>query len=122
MEKKTPIFAKILTYLVGGITALVAIPKFLSAPGNDFYANFELLGIEEIAVYLGIIDILLALVYLYPRTSTLGTIAMFGYWSGALATELSHGQFNPLGIVLIILTVVVAWFRSPELFDKFLER
>lgn len=122
METKTPLIIKILTYVVGGITALTAIPKFLAAPGNEFYANFEQLGIAEVALFLGIIDVLLAAVYLFPRTSTLGTIAMFGYWSGALATELSHGGPQPVSLVLIVLTIVVAWFRSPELFDKFLRR
>jgi hypothetical protein len=103
--------------------AASAIPKlFLAKPGTEFYTNFEKMGFHEILVPLGIIDLLLAVLVFMPRTALIGIIAAFAYWAAALATEITHGQFNPAPMVGMILLVVSAWIRTPEAFDRLLGR
>ncbi len=114
----------ILAGLAGGITLLTGIPKILAVadPGGELYANFAQIGIDKILIPLIIIDILLPLVYWYRRTSALGTIAMFGFWSGAIAVELANGALVPVGPTVLALTIAAAWFRNPEFFDRLLRR
>jgi hypothetical protein len=117
---------KIVGWATASVPAFIslssAIPKFLSAPGNDIYVEFQKLGIHEITPMLGVMGIISAVLYLLPRTSVLGTIALFGYWSGALATELSHNMAPTVSIVVLVFLVVSGWFRAPEFFDRVLQR
>jgi hypothetical protein len=100
-----------------------AIPKlFLAKPGTELYTNFEKLGFNEILIPLGIIGLILSTLVLIRRTALIGIIGTFGYWSGALATELTHGGFNPAPIIGMIMLVIAAWFRTPEVFDRILGR
>lgn len=119
---------KKITGLVTGALAVLplagsSIPKlFLAKPGTEFYQNFEHLGFHEFLVPLGLIDIAIAVLVLFPRTSLVGTIAAFAYWSGAMATELTHGVYNAVPAIAMTLLVISAWFRTPEAFDRLLGR
>lgn len=53
-----------------------------------------------------------------PRTSTIGVVLSGGYWGGAMATDLSHGQFPAPVLVAMLLLGLVALFRNPELFQR----
>jgi hypothetical protein len=100
-----------------------AIPKlFLANPGTELYTNFEKLGFNELLIPLGIIGLILSALVLIRRTALIGIIGTFGYWSGALATELTHGTFNPAPVMGMVMLVVAAWFRTPEVFDRILDR
>ncbi len=53
---------------------------------------------ESLALWLGIVELACAVVYVIPRTSVLGAILLTGYLGGATATHLRIGEpfFTPL--------------------------
>lgn len=83
-------------YVWGGriLTALPAIMLTFSAVmklmgGPELAAAFEHLGWPiSLAVPLGILELAVTALYLFPRTSVLGAILLTGYLGGALATHL----------------------------------
>jgi len=71
------------------------------------------------AVVLGIIELLCAVIYLYPRTSILGAILLTGYLGGAVLTQLrvGHSLFGEVlfPVYLGILVWAGLYLREPRL-------
>ncbi|HCR53742.1 MAG TPA: hypothetical protein DIW27_04945 [Cytophagales bacterium] len=74
------------------------------------------LGVGEYVPYLGIMEIMFTLLFVFPQTFRLGFILLTSYFSGALATELSHAGsvINPL--VPLILIWTTAFLKDKSLF------
>lgn len=63
-------------------------------------------GVLQYMKILGITEIVAAILFVLPATNPIGFLLLVGYFSGALATDLSHK--NPIIAPLIILLVIVA--------------
>ena len=112
----------VLTGLLSFVLVASAYMKFTldpnSSTGQEFANNVPLTLLKPLALSeIG----LLALVWA-PRTAALGYVLMFGYWSGAMATHLTHSSPVTVQPVLMVLTLVASFFRSPELFARLLGR
>jgi hypothetical protein len=79
------------------------------------------LGVGGLEHGLGVLEIIIIVLFLIPRTSTVGFILMVGYLAGALATNLTHGftfaEAAPLYVLLLLLTIS-GYFRNPELVSR----
>jgi hypothetical protein len=94
--------------------ALMSATMKLTA-NPETVSKFHLLGADQFLPLLAMFEIGIALLILYPRTVGLGVITAFGYFSGALATEITHGQ--PMNaLLMIILALVVGILRVPQVF------
>jgi hypothetical protein len=101
----------ILTAIVGGMLTFSAVTKFTGMADEEFtrlgYAN-------NAAMIIGTIEILCALIYLFPKTAVLGAVLLTGYLGGATATHVRiHDPFiGPvIGGVLVWLAV---YLRDPR--------
>jgi hypothetical protein len=105
--------------LVAAFNIFAGIMKFVPiVPGSEGAAFMEKLGTAGLEHTLGVLELTIVLLYLIPRTSTIGFILLIGYLSGALATNLTHGLTNMDALPIYILFVVMmigAWIRNPEL-------
>jgi hypothetical protein len=85
------------------------------SPAEEFGKRLGTVGLEH---PLGVLEFIIVILFLVPRTSTVGFVLMIGYMSGALATNLTHGFSNmealPIYITFVLL-MISAWFRNPEL-------
>ncbi len=105
----------VLTLLVGGLLLFSASGKFGS--GEEMAQGFQHLGLDlEVAKTLGIMEALIALIYLVPRTSFVGAILVTGYMGGAI---LAHFRVHDPVLVQAIVPIV-AWIglglrRYPEI-------
>lgn len=109
--------------LVAAFQTFGAVTKFIPvAPGSVTEAMRAGLGLTpEIAFWLGIVEIVTVIFFLWPRGSTVGFILMVGYFSGVYATMLTHGLGNigaPGMSIVFLLLIVSAWFRNPELLHR----
>lgn len=57
----------------------------------------------HLAVPLGILEIAVTLIYLYPRTAVLGAILVTGYLGGAVATHVRIGDAFWMPVLLGVL-------------------
>jgi hypothetical protein len=107
--------------LVAALTIFSAIMEFVPMTDPQMLAYAIKLGVIDIAYQLGVAKFILAALYLYPRTSTVGFVLMIGYYGGALATNITHGfafaEYAMLLIVFLLMTIG-AYFRNPELLTR----
>lgn len=111
----------ICTGLVSAFTLFSAAMEFVTFTDKTSLDMIAKLGVGDIAHELGIAKIILVLIYLVPRTSTVGFVLMIGYYGGALATNITHGftiaEYSPILIAFVLMTVD-AYCRKPELLDR----
>jgi hypothetical protein len=112
--------------LVGLFMILASgLPKFFITPGSELAAAVEPLGVMNILIPVGIMEILFSILFLIPRTSTIGFILLVSLLGGAMATGLTHdapGNWPFFPLVIIALATLSAYFRNPELLSRVLGR
>lgn len=112
----------ICTALVAALTIFSGVMEFIMPMTDpEIVAYVTRLGILGLEYHLGAAKLVIAALYLWPRTSTVGFVLMVGYYGGALATNITHAiplaEYAPLLIVLALLTVD-AVLRKPELLTR----
>lgn len=116
-----PIIGWISALLVAALTLFSAVMEFMPVTDPVTLGFIESLGVGDIAVQLGVTKIIITLLYLIPRTSTIGFVLMVGYYGGALATNITHGftvdLYAPILVVFVLLTISAA-IRNPELLSR----
>lgn len=117
------IFGWICTILVAAFNIFAGIMKFMPvAPGSESEAMMQKLGISVTLDHaLGILELAIVVLFLVPRTSTVGFVLLTSYMGGALATNLTHGLTNmdalPIYITFLCL-MISASVRNPELLSR----
>lgn len=110
----------IIGWVLSGLVSLMllgpsAMSKFfVSAEAEQ---QFEKMGFKADQMFgIGIVEVVITILYLVPRTSFLGAILLTGYLGGATVTHLRVGEgFAPPVIIGIIMWVGLA-LRRPVLF------
>jgi len=115
-------FAAIAGSILIGLIALVlfasAVAKFAKAPfvvsplAADGFAGQRLLAIA-------VMEFLSALLFLVPRTRSLGLLLISSYMGGAIATHLGHDQSIVQPAVVLALAWVGVWLRHREVVWSF---
>ncbi len=111
--------------LVAAFNLFAAVMKFMPvAPGSEAEAMGQRLGLTPgMDHVLGVLELLIVVLYLVPRTSVVGTVLMVGYMAGALATNLTHGFTNMEALPIYLTFAFIAlgaWLRLPEFSDRLL--
>ena len=108
--------------IVGWVLAGLVAALFLFSASGKLMANEEALkmatnfGLDAGSFkMLGIVELVAALLFLYPRTGVLGTLLLAAYMGGAIATHLEHGDSIVAPCVIQAVLWIVAVFRFPEL-------
>ena len=112
--------SKLAGWILSGLLALFlvgpsAMGKFVDWEGKDLM--FEKLGLtNELVQKIGVLEIVLAVLFIIPRTGFLGAILLTGYFGGAILTHLRIGD----SIVFVVCFAVLLWIclglRQPEIF------
>lgn len=100
-----------------------ALPKFFMADGTPTADFMKALGAWDIRMWIGAIEIIAPVLFLIPRTATIGFILLVGLLGGATATGLTHsvpGNWPWFPMVILGLAMISAYFRSPELLARVL--
>lgn len=83
------------------------------------------LGVADILLPLGIAELVVTVLFLIPRTSTVGFVLLIGFLGGAMATGLTHdapGNMPFFPLIIIAIATLSAYFRTPELLSRLLGR
>lgn len=106
--------ARVLTTLVSLAFAGSAITKLAHLP--QVIEQLTHAGIPETAIVpIGILELCLALLYLLPRTSVLGTFLLSGFLGGAIVTHIIGRESFAPPLVIGLLMFAGAYFRHAEL-------
>jgi hypothetical protein len=106
----------VLTGLVGlFLIGASGVPKFIDWPGKK--DMFDHLGISaDLSPVLGVIEIVVTLLFLIPRTSFLGAILVTGYLGGAVWAHLRVGDPWFFPIIIGVVMWVALGLRKPAIF------
>jgi multidrug efflux pump subunit AcrB len=111
---------KITSWVITGLVALFligpsALGKFVEWEGKE--EMFTQLGFTtELMAKIGVLEIVLALLLLIPRTSFLGAILLTGYLGGATVTHVRVGDPFYMPIIIGVVMWVGLACRKPEIF------
>ena len=115
MKSKVRItFAWILSGVAGLLVIASGIMKLAGAP--QIVEGMTKLGVGPYIPVLGAMEIVFAVLFLFPKTSKIGFLLVTCYFAGALATDLSHGNPIVTPIVILVLVWVAAFLKRPEIF------
>lgn len=73
-------------------------------------------GVLEYAKYLGLAEIIFAILFIFPPTNPIGFILLACYFSGAIATDLSHKRPIVAPLVILVLIFIVEFLVNNNLF------
>jgi len=68
---------------------------------------------------IGLGELACAILFLVPRTSSLGVLLTSGFWGGAICLHMSKGDSFVLQSAFLLLTWVGAYLRVPATFASF---
>jgi hypothetical protein len=106
---------RIIGYLCALILIFSAVLKFIQPTGFD--EGLAHLGWNAGKIFwIGVLEIVVAVIYLVPRLSVIGAILITGYMGGAIATHVRVSDPFPLVQILIaILAWLSLWLRDSRL-------
>ena len=111
--------------LVSAFTLFSAVMSVLFSGDPAAMEMGARLGITGMEYNLGLTKLIIILLFLYPRTSTVGFVLIIGYYGGILATNITHGfsfaDTLPIYISFVLLTIS-AYYRNPELLSRLLKK
>ncbi len=90
--------------------------KFVKPEG--FSEGLKHLGWDETTMtYIGVVEMLCALIYLFPKTAVLGAILIAAYLGGATATHVRVGDPFFIPVLLGMVAWLGLWLRDKRLRD-----
>lgn len=99
---------------------LFAMSAFMKLSGaEEMVENFEAFGLADMRIVIGIGEIVSAILFLIPRTSSLGVLLLSSYMGGAIVTHMSQDEPYVFPSVVLILVWLGQFLRHPELLISF---
>ncbi len=111
---------RLIGWVLCGLTSIFlmgpsAMGKFVEWEGKA--KLFEHLGYStELIMKIGVLEIVLAVLFLIPRTSFIGAILLTGYLGGATVTHLRVGDPFIFPIIIGVVMWIGCGLRRPEIF------
>ena len=101
----------IAAFLIGGS----AVGKFIEWEGKA--KMFEHLGFtNELIMKIGVLEVILAILFVIPHTGFIGAILLTGYLGGATVTHLPVGDPFFMPIIIGVVMWIALGLRRPEVF------
>lgn len=104
--------------IITGIPGLLAaFSGFLKLSGSkQVIDSLTKVGVVQYSNLLGIAEIVFAILFVFPPTNPLGFILLVCYFSGALATDLSHQRPIVAPLVILGLLFIAEFITHKALF------
>jgi DoxX-like family len=101
----------IVLFLIGAS----AVGKFVQWEGKA--EMFAKIGWTEAMIFkIGIVEVVIAILFLIPRTSFVAAILLAAYLGGAIATHVRVGEAFVVPIIIGVLAWVALGLRQPDVF------
>lgn len=114
---------KIIQWTMAGIVGFIYIGSGLSKLAGGEEAGKMAMGMGlsmETFQMLGILEIVGALLFLFPRTGIIGTLFLAAYMGGAMSIHLAKDLALTAPAMIEAITWVAAFVRFPELKNRLL--
>jgi hypothetical protein len=90
--------------------------------GEEMAANFAKMGLQGKELLIGVGELLTIILFIIPRTSSLGVLLLSGYVGGAILAHMSMGESYLFPSILLVVVWIANWLRNPEMLASFTKR
>jgi hypothetical protein len=111
------IAAWVLTGLLSLLFVASAAAKLLRA--QPVIENFEKWGLADYVLLIGTGELVSAVLFFIPRTTSIGLLLLSAYMGGAIVTHMQHGEAFVAQSVILVLIWVAGYLRHPEVLQSF---
>ena len=73
-------------------------------------------GVAPFITALGVAELAFAALYLFPKTSKVGFLLLICYFSGAMATDLSHSAPITGSLFILVSLYIAGFFKNKSQF------
>lgn len=117
ISKKRKIASWILVGLMSALFIMSALMKLMGEA--EMANNFAKWGLDGKLMLIGMGELIAAILFLIPRTSSIGVLLLSAHLGGAIATHMEHGEmFIPQALMLLLLWIA-NYLRNPEMLASF---
>lgn len=113
-SKAIKITGWVFTGLACAMTSMSGIMKLIGA--EEVTRKLTEAGVGDYIPVLGIMELLFAALFLYPKTMKVGFLLLTCYFAGAMATDLSHGITMANSAMVLSLIWIAAFLRDRSIF------
>lgn len=106
----------VLTGLLGLLFVGSAAAKVLTAGAASHFREW---GLGDHLYLIAFGEMVSALLFLVPRSFSLGVLLLSAYMGGAIVTHMQHGESYVAQSVILALIWLTGWLRHPEMFASF---
>jgi len=110
VKRKRSNWITAITVIILAISAFVKI--FQVRPISD---DLQKVGVGKFMILIGVVELSLAILYIARRSLKLSFILLSCFFSGAIATEISHGGNFVVPAMFLALVWVATFLREPSL-------
>lgn len=119
LSKGRKITGWILVGLMGALFVMSASMKLMAGADAEIAQNFAKWGLDGKLMLIGIGELIVAVLFVIPKTSSLGVLLLSAHLGGAIATHMQHGEmFIPQAVMLLVVWVA-NYLRNPEMLSSF---
>ena len=122
MSKKRKIINWTFVGLMSALFIMSAIMKLMAGADAEIAVNFVKWGLEGKLMLIGMGELIAAILFLIPRTSSLGVLLLSAHLGGAIATHMEHGEMFIPQAVMLLLVWVANYLRNPEMLSSFFQK
>jgi hypothetical protein len=106
--------------LTGLLTLLFAFSAAMKlARAQPAVEGFEKFGLTDFIILIGVGELVSAVLFLIPRTTSAGLLLLSSYMGGAIVTHMQHGESFVGPSVILVLVWVAGYLRHPEVLQSF---
>jgi len=115
---------KIVSWVLAGLVAFALVGSgMVKLSGGEQAAEMAKgLGGSGHVMLLGILELVIALIWLIPRTGIIGTLLAAAYMGGAIAVHFIGNQPVMIPVVIQMLIWIAAAMRFPELTKRLMNK
>jgi len=113
-----------MTGIVAIVILMSGLYKLVSGADSEGAKNFMKWGLDNQIKIIGTIELVLGILFLIPRTFSLGVLFLTAYFGGAIATHIEHAEAKNmiLPAIIILLAWIVSYLRNPAMFASLFKK
>ena len=119
LSKGRKITAWIAVGLMTAFFMMSATMKLMASKDAEIAVNFVKWGLDGKLMLIGMGELIAAILFLIPRTSSIGVLLLTAHLGGAIVTHMSNGEMFIPQAIMLLLVWVANYLRNPEMLASF---
>ncbi len=108
--------------LMSALFIMSASMKLMAGANAEIAQNFIKWGLDGKLMLIGMGELIAAIFFLIPRTSSLGVLLLSAHLGGSIATHMEHGEMFIPQAIMLLLVWVANYLRNPEMLASFTKK